>query len=192
MRQRTNTWWRVLPLFLLLPALAAAQPDGAVATADVAISLSSDGSLLTRSVFGQGTCDGIGLSLRMRGTAGQVVTGSPQGGAVAGRFGFWHTAQRPVGVRPVPVAEQAPRIQAIWPQPASSQLLLRCTAPRPRALTVAVTDILGRLLLSMELDMPSTGALTVAVPVGRLPAGSYVLRLIGSSATSTARVVVLR
>jgi hypothetical protein len=79
------------------------------------------------------------------------------------------------------------------PNPATSQLNVRLTLPRPEPVRLEILDLSGRRLIVREIDNLGQGAHDVSLGgAGALPAGVYMIRLSAAGRTVTAKGAVLR
>lgn len=80
-----------------------------------------------------------------------------------------------------PVRPQAPSITAVYPNPVGDVLRVAVAQPEPGTLQFALYDVLGRRV-QVHRSAPSAGGFhTLTIDLGGLPAGTYFLRLEGTS-----------
>lgn len=80
-----------------------------------------------------------------------------------------------------PVRPQAPSITAVYPNPVGDVLRVAVAQPEPGTLQLALYDVLGRRV-QVHRSAPSAGGFhTLTIDLGGLPAGTYFLRLEGTS-----------
>jgi len=82
-------------------------------------------------------------------------------------------------------------LDAVAPNPTRGAARVRFTLPDAQAVRLAVTDLLGREV-AVLLDGPAPAGASEAVLPADLPAGVYVVRLVGDGAEAVRRVTVVR
>lgn len=83
-------------------------------------------------------------------------------------------------------------LQAVYPNPTRASVSATYTLDRPRAVTLEVTDVLGRVVRVSDEGARPAGPHEVRLATGSLAAGVYVLRLRGDEAEAVRRFVVVR
>src|SRR5690606_1928985 len=80
----------------------------------------------------------------------------------------------------------------VYPNPVRGTATVRFELDRPQAATVAVYDLLGREVAVLASGAQPAGRTEVTLDAAALPAGLYVVRLVGETAAATQKVVVVR
>ncbi len=84
------------------------------------------------------------------------------------------------------------QMEAPWPNPAGGDVFVRFTTKFPGAVTLSLLDLLGREMLVLDRSTRAQGTHTVSFNVGRLPAGSYRLRLSTESGVAARMLSIVR
>jgi|GEM_PF-6168222 len=82
-------------------------------------------------------------------------------------------------------------VATVVPNPTSGAASVRFALPSSEAVTVTVYDALGRAVSTVYDGVAPSGSTSVSVP-SSLPPGVYVVRIVGSSSSSSARFTVVR
>jgi hypothetical protein len=78
------------------------------------------------------------------------------------------------------------------PNPARSTSTLSLTLPRPQAVTAEALDVLGRRVALLHDGALAAGVHRLTFDANTLPAGLYLVRLIGSDFRASRSVTVVR
>ena len=78
---------------------------------------------------------------------------------------------------------------SVYPNPASGQFTVECVLQRPVAVSLSLTDVLGKQVLA-ETVAPRGLALARTVDLKGLPAGVYMLELVQGNSRLVKKVVV--
>ncbi len=82
------------------------------------------------------------------------------------------------------------RILALHPNPARDRASVEVEMPAPGVATLVVTDLLGRTIATPFNGRLMGGRTVLAIDIGGMSAGSYLVRLLTESGTRSARLVV--
>ena len=88
-------------------------------------------------------------------------------------------------------AEAVPETVRVYPNPAAGPLTIRYLAARPEAVRILLTSLHGQRLREQVYHV-ARGQNLLTFPTAALPAGSYLLTLIGPGAVTSRKVQVLR
>lgn len=121
---------------------------------------------------GGGTCAGQGIMVRC--TLGEPTVGKTSG-VVQLAGGFWYTVRRGVVE-----ADQSPVPTRFWlsnplPNPATSEVALRCALPARVPLQVTLVDLQGRAVRSGAPEVHGPGVCRVGLSCREVPAGAYLV-----------------
>ncbi len=97
----------------------------------------------------------------------------------------------PVGV-PVPGPGFAETTLAVFPNPARGAATVRYGLAAGGEVRLDVVDALGRTVAVLVDEVQAAGSYAARVPLGRVPAGVYLLRLRSAGRTETQRLTVVR
>jgi photosystem II stability/assembly factor-like uncharacterized protein len=81
---------------------------------------------------------------------------------------------------------------AVGPNPARGPIAVTLTVDRPKAVTVAAFDALGRRVATLHMGGLNAGTHVLSLDTARLPAGAYILRAVAASAAAARRITVVR
>jgi hypothetical protein len=106
------------------------------------------------------------------------------------------TAQVPEGVERLRVAlEERPTEAALrkpYPNPAGETVTLKYALPEAREITIAVYDVLGRRVARLVDGPKEAGIHQASLAAGRLPSGTYFVRMQTDGVSETRRLVVVK
>ena len=83
-------------------------------------------------------------------------------------------------------------LESVYPNPARSAAAVTFELDRAQAVTVAVYDLLGREVAVLARGQQPAGHTTVGLDAASLPAGLYLVRLEGETASAVKKLVVVR
>lgn len=105
----------------------------------------------------------------------------------------WRTVDPVVAVAEEPSPRGASGLDVqVEPNPTTSQTTVRWRQARPGTARVTVHDVRGRKVLAIADSLYQPGEQAVVVETGALAPGVYVVRLVSSSGTVSARLTVAR
>lgn len=136
-----------------------------------------DGWVHTATLQGQeGELDLFGTSLAVNGSV--LVVGAPEHSGTGWHTGTAYTFDPAVLVAAEPAASPATGSALhLAPNPAVDRTAVRYTVASPGRVHVGVYDVLGREVLGLVEGVQGAGSHEVTFDVGRLPAGTYVVRV---------------
>jgi hypothetical protein len=80
----------------------------------------------------------------------------------------------------------------VAPNPASGRAAVAFTLEAPTAVRLALYDVLGRAVATLDAGHLGAGPHRITLDVSRLPAGVYVWRLVAGERTEAVRLTVTR
>lgn len=82
-------------------------------------------------------------------------------------------------------------ISPVYPNPVRGRAFIDLSVPSPQVVTVEVYDMLGRRAGSfIEQLVPAASDYSMDLPLGQLPSGSYIVRILGKTFVGSRQVVI--
>lgn len=130
---------------------------------------------------------------RLSGTFGQAIIGAVAAPGAHMSQGFWFARQSGVSaLADEPVAgDRQPQLQCA-PNPVSLSATVSVSLPRMETATLALHDLLGREVMSLNRSGMTTGTATYELDTRELPEGHYTLVLTSGTDRQTLPVHIVR
>jgi hypothetical protein len=152
------------------------------------LALDRDDRKVYWSEAGEGPGTGAIRRANLDGTGvADVVTGLTEPRALELGFGGLPTDAEPEGP-----ASTGATLGPVWPNPVRGATSVTFELAEPSPVALAVFDATGREVRRVLDGARAAGSHTLALPVGGLPSGLYVVRLVAGADVASRRVVVVR
>ncbi len=138
-----------------------------------------------------GAGDDFGSAVAM--DDGVVLVGAPDHDQPVAATGAAYIYGVPTATAVEDATPHAPTLLSVpVPNPFRTQTLLTLTLAEPQAVTMDVYDLLGRRVAVLHEGLLAAGAHPFVWNAGSLPAGPYVVRVVGVAVRASRRVVLVR
>jgi hypothetical protein len=149
---------------------------------------------IPEDVVGGGGQSSASAGYAIRGTVGQAVIGSIEGGSFDEKVGYWYTARAVVtGVtddenrRPVPFA-----LEQNWPNPFNPSTTIRFSIPNTMHVTICIYNVSGDLVETLVNKQVPAGVHDVVWDASTKASGVYFSRLEAPGFSQTRKLVLLK
>ena len=150
-------------------------------------------TVLKSGVMGNSSSAAGSAGYQIKGTAGQVFTGSAGNSANTVEGGFWYQAEELItGIEALEELPKTFRLEQNYPNPFNPSTTLQFAIPKREKVVLHLFDVLGRHLATLLNEEKEAGIYKLNFDGRNLPSGVYFYRIQAGQFSQTRKMLLVK